>query len=105
MLARSFDVRAQDVPRQEEAALHEVVVALEVAVLVLDDHVPVVAGPPQRGEDPVPWRLAKARQSRDLPAHPARQHAALVEPVAIDLDVLGLDVEDVRAELTDEALL
>ena len=33
----SLDVRAQDVARQQEAALHELVGAFEVAVLVLDD--------------------------------------------------------------------
>ena len=61
----------QDVAGQQEAALDELVGALEVAVLVLDDDVAVVAGAPQRGEDAAPVRLAQARQPRDLPADAA----------------------------------
>ncbi len=61
----------EDVAGEQEAALDELVGALEVAVLVLDDDVAVVAGAPQRGEDAAPVRLAQAGQPRDLPADAA----------------------------------
>ena len=81
----------------------ELVGLLEVAVLVLDDHVAVVAGAPQRGEQGAPVDVAEPGQARDLPADAHREDAALVEALAIDHQVLGLDVEDVRPELADEA--
>ena len=77
--SRSLDVRPQDVAGEQEAALDEVVGLLEVAVLVLDDHVAVVAGTPQRGEEVAPVDVAETGQPRDLPADPDREDAALVE--------------------------
>src|SRR6476646_4706733 len=98
----SLDVRAKDVASEQEPALDEVIGLLEVAILVLDDHVAVVAGTPQGGEQGSPLDVAETRQARDLPADPHREDAALVEPLAVDEQVLGLDVEDVRTELADE---
>src|SRR3712207_8373850 len=56
---RLLDVRPQDVAREQEPALHEVVGPLEPAVLVLDDDVAVVAHLPQRREALAPRRLAQ----------------------------------------------
>ena len=70
----SVDVRPKDVTGEQEAALDQVVGLLEVAVLVLDDHVAVVAGPPQGGEQGRPLDVAETGQARDLPADaPARR--------------------------------
>src|SRR5262249_2280881 len=102
VMRASLDVGPEDVAREQEASLHEVVGLLEVAVLVLDDHVAVVAGPPQRPEQVGPLHVPEARQPRHLPADPHREDAVLVEPFAIDPQVLRLDVEDVRPELPDE---
>ncbi len=69
----SLDVGTQDVAGQQEAALDELVGLLEVAILVLDDHVAVVAGAPQGGEQHAPVDVAEPRQARDLPADPERE--------------------------------
>src|SRR5687768_4346899 len=91
--------------RQQEAALDQLVGALEAAVLVLDDAVAVVADSVEIGEDLAPVGVAQAGQARDLPAHARRHRPALVQPVTVDEHVLRLEVEDVRAELADEAAL
>src|SRR5207253_4173901 len=97
--SRSPAVRSQDVAGDEETALHELVGSLERTVLVLDDAVPRVAGPVQLGEDRAPFGLPKARDAGDLPAHTHREDPPLVQPVAIDHQVLRLEVQDVRPEL------
>src|SRR6187401_202595 len=102
MCPRSNDVGAQDAAREDETSLDALVGAFEIAVLVLDDDVAVVPRPIERREHRAPVDLAEARQSRDLPADPLREDAALVEALAIDHQVLGLHVQDVRAELADE---
>src|SRR3954451_2526602 len=99
----SLDVRAEDVAGEQEPALHEVVGLLEIAVLVFDDHVAVVAGTPEGGEQRSPLDVAETGQARHLPADAHRKDAALVQPFAVDPEVLRLDMEDVRAELPDEA--
>src|SRR6478752_364358 len=98
----SDDIGPQHVAREQEPALDLLVGALEIAVLVLDDHVAVVAGPPEGGEQVAPLDVAEAREAGDLPADAHREHAALVEALAVDGQVLGLDVVDVRPELADE---
>jgi hypothetical protein len=69
---------------------------------VLDDHVAVEARSPQAGEQRGPLDVAEPGQARDLPADPEREHAAFVEGLPVDRQVLGLHVEDVRPELPDE---
>ena len=59
--ARSDDQRAQGIPRDEEAALDELDVALERAVFVLDRDVRVVADGVQGRDEAVPAHLAEAR--------------------------------------------
>ena len=86
-----------------KSALHLLVAALEAAVLVLDDHRAVVAGAVEAGEEAGPVDLAEARHARHLPADAGGEDAALVEAVAVDHQVLGVDVQHVRAELADEA--
>src|SRR3954466_11033369 len=98
----SLDVRAEDVTGQEEPAFDEVVGLLEVAILVLDDDVAVISGPPQRPEQAVPLDVPEPRPSRDPQADAHREHAALVEALTVDEQVLGLDMEDVRPEFADE---
>src|SRR5690242_21777944 len=100
----SMAVRAEDVAGDEEAALDLVVGALELAILVLDDAVPLVALPIELAVDDAPIDLAQPGQPRDLPAHAQREDAALVEPVAVDHQVLRLVVQDVRPELREEPL-
>src|SRR5438105_2250298 len=75
----------------------------QIAILVLDDHVAVIAGSPQGGEQRRPFHVAQTGQPRDLPADAHREDAALVEPFPVDPQVLRLDMEDVRSELADEA--
>ncbi len=101
----SDDVRRDSVLGEEEAGLDLLVGALELAILVLDDDGVVVAGPVEGADEPVPAHLAEPRQARDLPAHAGRQHAAVVEPVAVDLHVLGVDVVQARAELAHDPLV
>src|SRR6478736_2829698 len=102
MCPRSDDVWAEDTARQDETSLDALIRALEIAVLVLDDHIAVVPGAIERGEHDAPVHLAEPGQSRDLPADPLREDAPFVEALAVDHQVLGLDVKDVRTELADE---
>ena len=98
----SLDVRAEDVAGEQEPALDEVVGLLEVAVLVLDDHVAVVAGAPQRGEQRRPLDVAETRAvAGPASRSPSRRRRARTGPRGRS-EVLGLDVEDVRPELADE---
>src|SRR4051812_9594639 len=99
------DMGPERVPRDEEPALDELVAALEAAVLVLDADPAVVAHGVEGGQEAVPAHLAQAGQARRLPAHAGAQHAVLVEPVAVDLHVLGVDVEDPVGEVVDDALV
>src|SRR3954453_23869066 len=98
----SLDVRAEDIAGEQEPALDQVVGLLEIAVLVFDDHVAVVAGAPEGGEQRSPLDVAETGQSRHLPADTHREDAPIEKALAVDPKVLGLDVEDVRAELADE---
>ena len=86
----------------QEALLDLLVGALEAAVLVLDDAVALVALSVELAVDDAPVDVAEARDARDLPADAHRQDAALVESVAVDHQVLGLVVQDVRPELLEE---
>src|SRR3954454_18520697 len=99
----SLDVRAEDVAREQEPALYEVVGLLEIAILVFDDHVAVVSGTPEGGEQRSPLDVAETGQAGHLPADAHREDAALVQTFAVDPEILRLDMEDVRAELADEA--
>ena len=66
-------------------------------------HVAVVAGSPQRAEERAPVDVAQARAGA-APASPCppRTTPRSYRPVAVDQQVLGLEVEDVRPELADE---
>src|SRR5205814_784888 len=97
------DQRPEVVAREQKPALHDLELALEAAVLVLDRDNPVVADRVQRAQEAVPTHLAEAGQARYLPAHAERQHSLVVEPVAIDLHVFRVYVEDARGELADRA--
>jgi FHS family glucose/mannose:H+ symporter-like MFS transporter len=101
--SRLDDERSQVVAREKESALHQLERALELSVLVLDRNHPVVVDGVERGHEPVPAHLAKPGQARHLPSHPERQHAVLVEAVAVDLHVLGVDVEDPGGEVAHSA--
>ena len=70
---------------------------------MLDRDDPVVADRVESAQEAVPTHLAEAGQARHLPSLAERHHALLVEPVAIDLHVLGVHVEDARPELADRA--
>ena len=91
-------LRAMRKPRCDELE-----VAFEVAVLVLDRDDPVVADRVERADETIPPNLAEPWEARHLPADAQRHHALLVQPVAVDLHVLGVDVEDARRELADRA--
>src|SRR5262245_57409193 len=99
------DQRPQRLAGDQEAALHELLVALEAAILVLDgDHV-VVADGVERGDEARPAHLAEAGQARHLPADPARERAVAVEAVAAYLEILRMDVQDPRPVVVDRALV
>src|SRR4029450_8198899 len=66
------DVRTQHVAREQEAALDELLVALEAPVLVLDREDVVVPHRVERGDEAVPLHLAEARQAGELPAEGPR---------------------------------
>ena len=89
----------------QEAALDQLIGLLEAPILVLDDAVAVVPHAIQVGEDFAPIRVTQTGQARNLPAHARDKRAALVEAVTVDEHVLGLEMEDVRAELADETAL
>src|SRR5688500_15701967 len=98
-------VRPQRVARDEEAALHELLGALERSILVLDGDNAVVADPVELREEPIPAHLAEAGEAGNLPAHPLRGGAVPVEAVAVDLHVLRVDVEDARGVVADDSLV
>src|SRR4029078_9772060 len=98
MRPRSADLRSEDAAGEDETPLDALVRALEIAVLVLDDHVPVVPRSIERRDHEAPVHLAESGQSRDLPTDPLREDAAFVKALAVDHQVLGLHVQDVRAE-------
>src|SRR5690606_21584455 len=95
----------QYVAGQQKAPFHLVVTPLELPVFVFDDHWAVIAYSVEPGKEPAPVDLAKPRHARDLPANPDRHYTVLIEPVTIDHQVLGMDVQHVRSELADEAIL
>src|SRR5213075_2601985 len=101
----SRDVRAKRVTRDQEAAFYELVVALERAVLVLDGDDLVVADRVQSGKEALPADLAETRQPGHLPADPERQDAVAVQALAVDLHVLGVDVEDPVGVVVDDPLV
>src|SRR4051812_32134283 len=99
------NVWTQDVACEQETPLDQGVGRFEAPILVLDDAVAVIADAVEVAEDLGPRRVAQAGQARDLPADARRHGAALIQTVAVDLNVLGLEMEYVVAELADEAAL
>src|SRR6478672_4097550 len=100
----SVAVRPEHVTCDQEALLDLLVGPLEPAVLVLDDAIALVALAIQLAVDDAPVDLTEPGDARDLPADPHGEDAALVEPVAVDHQVLRLVVEHVLPELLQEAL-
>src|SRR5687768_4133704 len=98
-----FDVRTQHIAGKQEAALDQLVAAFELPVLMLDDDRPVVASAVECGEYDAPVNIAQPRHARNLPSYAGRDAPALIEPVAVDHHVLRLHVQDMGAELADEA--
>src|SRR5947207_240349 len=82
-----------------EGAFAVVEGALVGAVFDFDADGAVVAGVGEGGEELAPVHVAEPRQFRLVPAEP--EGADFVETVAVDPLVLGVDVDDVRAELAD----
>src|SRR5205814_1411916 len=68
-------------------------------VLDLDAHGPLVAGVGQGREQGAPLHVTQARQLRRVPAQAQDAHG--VQAVAVDARVLGVDVDDPRAEVAD----
>src|SRR5207244_9630159 len=101
----SGHVGAQHVASHAETADDELVAALERAVLVLDDHGPVVAHGVERAEEAVPPNLPEPRQSWHLPVHAEGHHAVLVETVRAYLEVLRVHVQDAVPELVYREIL
>ena len=99
-----MDVRRQHVACQLEAPLHQFVRALPLPVLVLDAAHVVVPGPVEGGEQPVPGNLTQSGEAGDLPADPGGEDAVLVQPVLVDLQVLGVEVVEAVAELIHRRL-
>src|SRR6476661_1166205 len=104
IVMRSMAIRAKDVAGDQEPLLDLLIGALEPAVLVLDDAVALVPLAIQLAVDDAPVDLSEARDARDLPAHPHRHDAALIEAIAVDHQVLRLVVQHVRPELLEEPL-
>src|SRR5690242_98759 len=92
IVMRSMAIRAKDVAGDQESLLDLFVGALESPVLVLDDAVALVALAVELAVDDAPVDLTEARDARDLPAHPHRHDAALIEAVAVDHQILRLVV-------------
>ena len=88
----------------EEAALDELLVALEAPVLVLDRDPAVVADRVERGHEPRPVHFSEPGQSRHLPADPDGEGAVAVEPVSPDFQILRMHVEDPVGEVVDRPL-
>src|SRR3954469_6638661 len=96
-------VGPKDIARDQETLLDLLISSLEPPVLVLDDAVALVALAVQLAVHDAPVDLAETGDARDLPAHAHRHDSALVQPVAVDHQVLRLVVKDVLAELLQEA--
>src|SRR5215211_5820927 len=99
------DVRPQHVPCKQEAALDELLVALEATILMLDREHVVVADGVQGGDEATPLHLAEAGEPRHLPADPAGEGPVAVEPVAPHLEVLRMGVEDPVGIVVDGPLV
>src|SRR3954470_1496404 len=87
------DQRPERLTGDQEAALHELLVALEGPVLVLDGDDVVVADGVEGSDEAGPAHLAEAGEARHLPAESARERAVAIEALAADLEVLGVHVE------------
>src|SRR5690349_3135797 len=85
----SVAIRPEHISSDQEALLDLLVGALEAPVLVLDDAVAGIAGPIELAVNDAPVDLAETGDPGDLPAHPHRQDPVLVEPVAVDHQILG----------------
>ena len=97
--------RPEHIAGKQETALDQLVAALELPVLMLDDDRPVIASAVECGKYDAPVNIAQARHARNLPSHAGRDATALVEAVAVDHHVLRLHVQDMGTELADEASL
>src|SRR5262249_41657466 len=73
--------------------------ALVGPVLDLDAHRTRIPHIGQRCEEGTPLHLAQPRQLGHVPAQP--EDASLVQAIAVDALVLGVDVDDAAAELAD----
>src|SRR5215213_9569745 len=104
-LSPLHDVRRQHVPREVKTALDEILRALECAVLMLDADDPIISGGVKRRDQTVPAHLAQPRQAWDFPTETAPEDAVLVEHLAVDLQILGMDMKDAVLELGDRAHL
>ena len=98
----SVAVGPENVASDQKALLDLLVAPLEPTVLVFDDAIALVSLPVQLRVDHAPVDLTEAGDARDLPAHAHRHDSALVQPVAVDHQVLGLVVKDVLAEFLEE---
>src|SRR6266508_1913967 len=105
LVARLHDARAEDVAREQEAALHELLVAFEPPVLVLDRDHAVIPDGIQGGEEARPVDLAEARKPRHLPPDAAAERPVPVEAVSTDLEILRMDVKDPVGEVVDRPLV
>src|SRR5215211_3578098 len=97
----SHNVWRQHVAREVEAAFDQLFRALEGAVLVLDADDAIISGGVECRYEAIPAHLAQTGQAGDFPAEAAAEDAILVEHLAVDLQILGVNVEQAVPELGD----
>jgi len=99
------NIRFQHITRKIEAALDQFFIAFVDAVFMLDaDHI-IIAHGGERSKDPGPIDIAETRQTRNLPAHALRKHTVVVETLVVNVQILGMEVEDFIREFADHALV
>src|SRR5439155_16230631 len=101
--ARSWEMRGQSVAGRSERLLAAGERPSEGVVVDLDADRAPIGRFHQGTHEPTPIHLAVSRDAWLVPLERMRENAHLVDPVAADLHVLGMEMEEFFLELTQWA--
>src|SRR5512147_1098221 len=97
--------RLEHIPRKIESTFDKFFITFEDSIFMLDAHNIIVTCRGERCEELSPIDIAQPWQARNLPPHTLRKHSVVIKACAVNVQVLGVNMENLAGKLAHHAFI